>query len=235
MRAALAVMAILVAPDVASAICAAPWVGSAVLTIDGAKLAADGGVLVMASVSFEGTAFGAANAKNPSWRFSDGTKLHEPTLVLLAPGLVAYRPPAGAAGALTLVDGRATRATITLTGDTVTTLAAPEPAQLVVNTIPMRWGGSVLKVDATFKSAAPEGTVAVVVYGVTKKGNVARSWMQISAGSLTGPVAGSSGRCNPGVPGEIVSKAGDKVVLAWVDSHGRLSNFSKPVTVKKGK
>jgi hypothetical protein len=229
----LATLALVAAHKLADAHCARPDLGSAVMTPAGTSVAADGGVLVEAEVEFHRAAIGSEDALNPTWRFTDGTKTYEPELVTLAPGLVLYRPPAGTTGTLTLVDDKTERGNVTRTTDTPAPLAAPAPKKLRFVTSELMHGGSVQWIDATFTTAAPVGAVAVVVYRVTKKGNVARSWMPIEAGATTGRVAGTAGRCSPGIPGEIVSKVGDKVVLAWVDASGRLSKVSKPITVSR--
>lgn len=234
MRIALALVALLTTGDLASAKCAMPSVGSVVLSSKGTKVAAGGGILVGSQTSFGSDAVGAEDAINKSWRFSDGTKQHEPVLVTLAPGLVVYQPPKGVTGALTLVDGKTERAKLEVTVDAPALLAAPDLKSVVRTEVPVRYGGSRFEVTATFKTAAPKGTIAVVVLAVTKQGNVARSWASIGEGATKGQVAGSAGRCDPGVPGEVISKVGEKVVLAWVDAHGRLSTVSKPIVVKRG-
>ena len=233
--AALILVSILAARDLATAKCAMPSVGSAVITPATAKLPADGGVLVGATASFEVQISGADTALNPTWRFGDGSKELVPVLVTLAPGLVVYRPPAGMTGALTLKDGKAEIAKLTVTADKPAALAAPEPHSLVLNKVAERYGGFRLQIDAKLKTAVPAGAVAIVVLAVTKKGNVPRSWVRVEANATDAQVAGSSGRCDPGVPGEIMSKAGDKVVLAYVDAYGRLSKPSRPVNIKRGK
>jgi hypothetical protein len=234
MRIALALVALLATHDIAAAKCAMPSVGSAVLSSTGAKLAAGGGILVGSQTTFGSNAVGAENAINKTWRFSDGTKQYEPVLVTLAPGLVVYQPPTGVTGALKLVDGKTERATLEVTADAPALLAAPDLRSVVRTEVPVRYGGSRFEVTATFKAGAPKGTVAVVVLAVTKQGNVARSWTSISEGAKSGQVAGTAGRCDPGVPGEVISKVGEKVVLAWVDASGRLGAMSKPIVVKRG-
>jgi hypothetical protein len=234
MRIALALVTLLATHELATAKCAMPSIGSVVLSSAGAKIAAGGGILVGSQTSFGSNAVGAEDAINKSWRFSDGTKQHEPVLVTLAPGLVVYQPPKGVTGALTLVDGKTEHAKFEVTADAPVLLAAPDLKSVVRTEVPVRYGGSRFEVTARFKAAAPKGTIAVVVFAVTKRGNVARSWASIGEGATTGQVAGTAGRCDPGVPGEVISKVGEKVVLAWVDAHGRLSAPSKPVVVKRG-
>lgn len=226
---------LLVSHEVATAKCAQPQLGSEVITPADTKLAADGGVLVGSVSDWERLVGGAEDARNPSWRFSDGTKEYEPALATLAPGLVVYRAPAGVTGALTLVDGKTTRVKVALGTTTVAPLAAPDPKTITLRKVSERYGGFRFELHAALKTEAPAGAVAIVVLGVTKQGKVARSWVRIQPGTKITQVAGSSGRCDPGVPGEIMSKAGDKVVLAWVDAQGRLSKPSHPVVVKNGK
>jgi len=232
MRLALALVALLASYGIADALCIVPQPGSAVMTAVDAKIGAGGGVLVEA-LTHTDTPGTAADAINNKWRFSDGTKDFEPVLETLAPGLVVYRPPAGVTGTVSLMDGRTLRGKVELTTDAPAQASAPEPAALALKSIKLMRGGSLLQIEGTFKTAAPAGTVAVVVYGVTKKGNVARSWGHIAGGAKSTVVAGTAGRCVSGIPGEVVSKAGDKVALAWVDGSGRLSKLSKPITVTR--
>ena len=234
MRVLLAILVLASAPDGASAKCAMPDTGSVVLTPDGATLAPDGGVVIGAATSFEVKLAGAEDGKNPAWRFADDKAQHAPELVVLAPGLVVHRPPVGIGGELTLADGKKPVVTIDRGKDAVAVLEAPNVVSVAHVTKPVRYRGTYQTLHATFKAAAPAGAVAVIVFGVTAKGNVARSWSRVEANALTEQVAGTSGRCDVGIPGEIMSKIGDKVVLAWVDASGRLSKLSKPVVVKKG-
>jgi hypothetical protein len=207
-----------------------PSIGSVVLTAADSTIAGGGGVLVGVATEFGGTMSGAENGVNPSWRFTDGSKEVTPILVTLAPGLVVYQAPAGVTGALSLVDGKTSLVKVKVTTDKGDLLGAPNVSAVKLAKIPEPRGGFHLQLNATFKKAAPEGAVAVVVLGVTKKKSVGRSWARVT-GDLQQQVAGTSGRCDPGIEGEIVSKAGDKVVLAWVDASGRLGKPSKPLAV----
>lgn len=236
MRVALALLVVLAVPSVADALCAMPQQGSARLDTSATSLAADGGVLVRSTTNFDfsnGEEPGAANAINKSWRFSDGAKQYEPTLVTLAPGLVLYLPPKGVTGALTLLDGKVERAKVTIGTDKPALLAAPEATSARMVKVPVRWG-HLLQVHAVTKST-PAGAVAVVVFVTKNKKPVARSWKLVDPSKTEFIVAGTEGRCDPGTPGEVLSKAGDKIQLAWVDAHGRLSALSKPVTIQKVK
>lgn len=236
MRLAVALLVVVAARDVATGKCAMPSVGSDVITPAGTAVAADGGVLVGVGTSFGDVPLpGADTGLNPTWRFSDGTKEHEPVLTTLAPGLVVYRPPAGVTGALKLVDGKKQLVAVTFSADTPAPLAAPTPQAIKQITQRERYGGTSLKLRASFKAKPPAGARALVVLAVTSKGVVARSWTPLDPEQTMHRVAGTSGRCDPGIPGEIMSKPGDKVALAWVDEHGRLSKLSKPLVVTKGK
>jgi hypothetical protein len=237
MRAALALWLLVAVPSVADALCAMPQQGSAHLDTSATSLAADGGVLVRSTTDFDfshGAVPGAANAINKTWRFSDGAKQYEPTLVTLAPGLVLYLPPNGVTGTLTLVDGKTERAKVTIGSDKPALLAAPEAKSARMVKVPVRWG-HLLQVHAVTKSVPPDA-VAVIVYGLDKKKKVvARSWKRLDPTKTDFIVGGTEGRCDPGTPGEVLSKAGDKIQLAWVDAHGRVSPLSKPVTIQKVK
>jgi len=235
MRAALALLLVLAARD-ATGKCAMPIETSTVITPGGGALAADGGIVVGATTTFDAALkVGVPDAINKTWRFSDGTKQYEPVMTTIAPGLVVYRPPAGVTGALTLVDGKMELNKATFTTDKPAQLAAPVAQTVRQVTVPERYGGTSLKLRAKFKAKPPEGVRALVVFGVTKAGNVARSWTEVDADATEHQVAGTTGRCDPGITGEIMSKPGDKIVLAWVDAHGRLSKLSKPIVVTKGK
>jgi hypothetical protein len=235
MRIALVLAALLATQDLATAKCAMPKVGSQVLTATGAKVAADGGVLVGSQNSWDIEIGGAEDAINKTWRFSDGKKQYEPVLVTIAPGLVVYQPPKGVTGTLTLLDGTTERAKLDRIADTPGKLAAPAIKSVKQMRVEERYGGFRFELHATLKTTMPKGAIAIVVFGVTKTGTVARSWAAATEGQTKAQVAGSAGRCDPGVPGEVMSKVGEKVVLAYVDASGRLSALSKPIVVTRGK
>jgi hypothetical protein len=237
MRAALALLLLVAVPSVADALCAMPMQGSAKVETASTTLAADGGVLVRSTTNFDfskGEEPGAANAINKGWRFSDGKTAHTPTLVTLAPGLVLYVPPKGVTGELTLLDGKVERAKVTIGTDTPALLAAPDAKSARMVKVPVRWG-HLLQVHATTKAAPPAGAIAVIVFVTKNRKQVARSWKLVDSTKTDFIVGGTEGRCDPGTPGEVLSKAGDKIQLAWVDAHGRLSPLSKPVTIQKAK
>lgn len=233
MRALLAVLALAALTDPVDAKCARPSAGSEILTPAKATVAADGGVLVAAATQHGSQLSGSEDGKNPRWRFTAAEKQVEIEMVPLAPGLFRYRPVRALAGAAALVDGKTTKLDVTFSATKPALLPAPVVTAVRYHTERLVRGGFSERVQATFKTAAPADAVAVVVFAVTKNGNEPRSWMRIDEGTLQTLVAGTAGRCDPGVPGEIISKPGDSIALAWVDAHGRLSKLSATTTVLK--
>lgn len=119
------------------------------------------------------------------------------------------------------------------------TLKAPELKSLVFDTVisSSPRGGTYTNGTADVGTQVPDTAAALIVYEVTKTGNVARSWHSV-VGTPPEPKTTkviayqSGGRCNQQIPGVEPIRDGATAVVAWLDTSGRLSPVSKPVTVR---
>ncbi len=85
---------------------------------------------------------------------------------------------------------------------------------------------------ATFATGTvPAGAIAIVVLDATTK--QPQSYGPVS-GLLDVTVYGR-GRCSVLPDGTVPVRAGDKVILRWVDDSGQLSAESPPIVVTKGR
>ena len=82
------------------------------------------------------------------------------------------------------------------------------------------------------KVAVPADTIALVAFDAKTK--TARSFARIT-NATTELFIYAQGRCSALPNGTIASKAGDKLVLRWVDKYGRWSAPSKSITVTRAK
>jgi hypothetical protein len=234
----LALLAVsLLATDALAGPCAVEEGTSMPISPPGIALPADGGILVASTTSMTSSDGGSANAFNRSWRFRAADKTeHKPTMISLAPGLVSYRPPADATGALRLVTGGSTAYNLTRTTSEEPLLAAPKVSRVRAKTAPgtrMRPGTLTVYVDLKVKPVAD--ALGLVVLAVDDDGTVAaRSWTNVTAGGKTFIVYESPKRCEMRTPAE-ATLAGEKVQVAYVDTKGRLSAVSKTFTVQRSR
>ncbi|MBS1121618.1 MAG: hypothetical protein H6Q90_3846 [Deltaproteobacteria bacterium] len=164
------------------------------------------------------------------WKLRAHNKLVKPQIDPIAPGLVVYRPPVGAA-AFTLEDttmgsllGKARLATKALG-----LLAAPRVKAVVSGTTRTKHATTFVTVE--LDGSAPADAIALVVRAA--KGD------PLSFG-LVGPratkvsVYSTQGGCVTAFPnGTVIAQPGDRVVAFWVDASGRRSATTAPLVVTK--
>lgn len=147
----------------------------------------------------------------------------------LAPGLVVYRPPAGATS-FELLDGskkRAARAKVAT--KTPELLEAPR-VHAVISGIshgihPSRF------VNVDLDAKPPKGAVVLVL---SKSKGPALSWGQVSPDGLVVNVYTTAGGCvSTFSDGTVMAQPGDLVTAFWVDDLGRRSRVSPPTVVDK--
>lgn len=145
--------------------------------------------------------------------------------VELAPGLVAYRLPAGATSG-EIDGGVGGVAKVGALDPTTATLRAPRLKKLVMETtIGGRRTSQVA--TATLDGDAPSGAIAIVVTDAKGK---ALTWGNVNAGSPTQIVL-SRGGCSALPDGTVVPRDGQSVKVFWVDVNGRASPASNAVKV----
>jgi hypothetical protein len=201
-------------------------------------LPVDGGVLVGYTYTTEATQFEAPASNDPSdvtWTASDHKKPVAMTRTALAPGLSVYRPPATAT-AFTLTNKKGTQVgvfTHDVTGTPVA-LASPKPKAVKVES-EHDFRSSKTSATLQLTAAPPAEAVAIIVYSVGPTGNTAVTFADLpdTHDKLTSfGIYSSGGHCSTDVPGTGYIAAGSKLVFAYVDTFGRLSATSTPITAK---
>ncbi len=240
-RHALAALAIaLAAAPAAHATCAFLELGPSAITRTGAKLPADGGILVGvgASTSHKPVAGDPSQAK---LKATAGGKAVPMIMASLAPGLTVYRPEHAIVGAVA-VAGADTPLTVTFAKDKGPALAAPVVTS-VVSTESMsggpRGGMESSELTVVAVKGVPDAAVALVVYRMKDEEHVPITYgnpAHDKAGATTIEVYREGGHCRgPVLEGQEFPAADLQVTLAWVDSTGRLSPLSAPIKITAGK
>lgn len=200
-----------------------------VLAKPGVTIPSDGGIVVAAESSHgpdDARAAGGEVADQKGWRFRVRRALVAPAAIdIIAPGLAVYRLPAKAETTELENDAHTVVAKFTVSKDARPRLSAPniKQVQYQVSRAGRRTSTSV---TAELAGAAPADAVALVIADANGK---PRSWGSVQGG--TSIYLYSSGGCGTKPNGTEISNAGDKVTLFWVDSAGRTSPPTKPLTV----
>jgi hypothetical protein len=218
--ATLATALLVAAPSIARADCDFSGLVPQVLPTD-AKVPADGGVLVAAQPK-GGSALGSGDVTvQRGWRFR-GIKA-SPTIDVLAPGLAVYRLPAGDGSIVLEDDKQAAVATVTPTKEKRARLAAPKVKAITFQHPVSR---RVMDQVVVELDGEPPAEAAALVIADAK--GAPRSWGRVSGRSVT---AYASHSCIALPNGTVMSKAGDQVVVYFVDNVGRKSDPTKPIAV----
>ena len=225
MRPALAILVCALAtPHAADAKCAMWGLAPDVLTPSNTAITADGGIVVGALDHEDGSVDPGDTASQAGWRLRIGSRVANPTLVPIAPGLVLYKLPADAKEALLIDDKRATVGKVTV-GAKTPALAAPKIKKIKYGANSGRRPSARITVE--FVGTAPDGAIALVLADAKGK---PRSWGRVSGGATTA-LAFDRGRCRVLANGTIESKPGERVTAFWVDSSGRKSPASGAMAI----
>ena len=183
----------------------------------GARIAGSGGIIV-------------GGDKLPDWRVRVLNKVVRPDVVTLAPGLAIYHPPPMPGDEIVIEDAQhqlRARATRAFTVDPL--LAAPQVASITTT------GGDYALVVAKLASAAPKGARAVIVSKLDGDRVTPLAWTFVWEAADSLQVFRHPGGCSEYVTSWIEPKRGDRVVLAWVDDTGRVSEASSPIVIGEKK
>lgn len=223
-----AVLVSLVPAPVVHAGCAVPQRHPVVVN-DGVRAPNDGGVVVATSNAYLPGSDDNGEAMQPTWVFThDGTK-DKPVAVALAPGLVVYQLPPGVTDA-DLSDGTAARAHIVAFDTAAKPLAAPAVKTVSHKTWSSPRGSGGLT-TVTLSDDLPASAVAMILRDArTKK---AMTYGLVEPADARSVVVYTQGRCAALPNGTVAPRAGQRVVVQWVDSFGRISGTSKPLTIAK--
>ena len=219
--------------------CAMAELGPNLVTRTGAKLPADGGILVAAGVSTDHKPV-PGDPSQPKLKATFGGKPVALVIESLAPGLTVYRPEHPLVGAVA-VAGAANPLTVTFGKDKGPALVAPA-VTAVVSTVVMdlgRHGAEGSETTVVAVKSVPETAVAVIVYHMKDEEHVPITYgspAHDKTGATTIEVYREGGHCRgPGMPGQAFPQPQEVVTLAWVDASGRLSPLSAPIKVTEGK
>lgn len=211
--------------------CLVPGLAPEVLTPAGSTIDQLGGVVVGA-VSFAGGS--SADPVGAPWQFTDAGKAQPARITRLAPGLVTYAPVTPGMGVALALEDRPGHAAVKVTltfvpVDDMPVNAAPRPSSIAV--APSAPMFRTQLVTATLREPPPAGTIALVVRAANSKSSEGRSWVMIGDPRATTLEIYMRDRCAPEIPGTVATKAGDEIVLAWVDVGGHVSLWSQPMRV----
>ncbi|CAN5865345.1 hypothetical protein BH11MYX2_BH11MYX2_32550 [soil metagenome] len=222
------VVALLLPTTTAHALCVVPEQHPVVVN-DGVHAPADGGLVVATTNKHTGTGT-EGEAWQPTWVFVHGAKTQKPTLVALAPGLAVYRLPAGTTDA-DLSDGTNVRAHVVAGDASYKALAAPL-VQTVSHLTARSIRGSTGATTVTIKGDVPTTAIAMLILDAKTKKAFSYGLVQPASGPVLAVYA--QGRCSALPNGTVAPRVGQRVILQWVDSLGRLSAASKSIAIRKG-
>jgi hypothetical protein len=163
-----------------------------------------------------------------TWSLRVNGKRIAPTVDVIAPGLVVYRPPA--TGAMwSLVDAKATSLGTFRRAQKLPDLVdAPAVARVVSGSSGGRHPNSFVNVELS--SPAPKDVIALVL---SKAKARAYSW-GTAGPNLSAVIVFSSGSgCFPVTNGATQATPGESVTLFWVDKYGRRSRVTPAIVVEK--
>lgn len=219
-------LALALVPTTARADCAEWGLAPKVLTPPNTVIAADGGIVVAAMPEARGKLDKGDPAVQPSWKIQVGGDSLKPPIELIAPGLAVYRVAVANAFKIELTDGGQALVTVKPSRVRGDALAAPKIKRVTFEPRKLRHGAE--KVVVELAEAAPAGVVAMVLADADGK---PRSWGAVSGGATVD--AYGAPECQALPNGTVASKAGDKVVLLFVDAAGRVSAPTAPVAIGK--
>ena len=222
--AALVPLLLVASPRMTDAKCARMGMAPIVLTADVVVPAGGDGGIVIGTEQLGWDRKDLGQAEDTTWGFLTNLDLEQAKVTKLAPGLVVVAPRAAGKGTREL-GGGSVKATLRWGTDKVAPLAAPEVTSITHKRELGRRGGFNGRTVVTLAGDPPAGAVALVL--ADGKGK-ARSYGVPEGREV---VVFQTRACAPMPDGTIESKVGDKVVVRWVDKHGRLSSPSAPFTV----
>jgi hypothetical protein len=208
--------------------CAMVELGPAMITPATAKVPADGGVLVGWTSSHDYGRTDGDPSVRKTWKATAGGQPVELVIETLAPGLSVYRPKTK--DAFVLGDGKQQLGSFARVAAGKLDLPAPAPQALVLDARPGRYGSSEFSISATFASI-PDAAVAVILYRAGKP-RVALSFGSVDRGQKQVLVYDGPHHCSFPPPGTTQPAKDDRVVLAWVDAFGHVSDPSAALEVK---
>ncbi len=162
----------------------------------------------------------------PDWRFRSINKVVRAHVVTLAPGLAIYHPPP-LPGDIAELENAEHR--LMARAQRVFAIEKPlDPPQItkVIAQATNLGGNVVASVENT-----PASARIAIISRVDGARTVPLSWSMVNAGQVDIVLWQSPGSCRSYITSWIPPKAGERVVVTWVDDAGRVSEPSKPLTI----
>ena len=214
---ALAIVALLAAPADARRCFSGPMIARPLIG-QKPRMSGAGGMIVVGD-------------KLPDWRFRVLNRIVRPDVVVLAPGLAIYHPPPLPGDEVVLEDtehqliARASRVF------SIEPVLDPPAATGVASTTS---GGRWVQVTATFPGKVPPTARVLIASRVDGARTVPIAWAFAGPGSTQVTVWHSPYGCDENITAWVQPKVGERVVLAWVDDAGRVSEPSRPIVISEG-
>jgi hypothetical protein len=219
------VLACLAATD-ADAKCAMMGLAPEVLTPKNAVIAPEGGIVVGAVSEQDASLDDKDAAEQPGWRLRFGSRVEQPVMLTVAPGLVVYKLPATAKDGALIDDRRAMVGNVTV-GPKTAVLGAPKIKKIVHEARQGKRPYAIVQIELS--APAPDGAIALVLADTKGK---TRSWGQVKTGA-TSVFGYERRRCQVLSNDTVESKPGDKISVYWIDAGGRKSAASTATVVAK--
>jgi hypothetical protein len=203
------------------------------LTPAGAKLPADGGILVGWEVAVDRDySHSKGDTLKPAYKLTDGKAAVDGVADPLAPGVYVYHPKKPGTGALVLVDGKTEVGRFAQGSKDAADLPAPVARKGRLDTAKaFRGTRHSFGVDV---DQVPDHAIGVILYSDK---HVAMSFSLVAhdkPGATTVEPFQDPSRCSFNPSGMMAPAIGDAVTIAWVDPFGRPSKPSNPIKVERG-
>ena len=212
---ALAIVALLAAPAGAEVCFSGPMAPRPVLGPK-PRMSGSGGVIVAGNML-------------PDWRFRVLNKIERARVVTLAPGLAIYHPPPLPGDEVLLEDtDHQLIARVQRVFAIEPPLDPPDVTKIVTSTT-----GTYTRVTAVLGTKAPSAALVLIVSRVEGARTVPLAWAFTFEGLAEVVLWRTPYGCYDTVSTWVQPKAGERVVLTWVDDAGRLSEPSKPLTISE--
>jgi hypothetical protein len=228
MRTLVVAAALAVSTD-AGAKCAQTELRPTLLTPDGTKLPADGGVLVGYESRMPEDYTRPARGLTPSYTAVDGKASVELSARPIAPGVFVYTPKGSGTGPITVMDDKIKIGTFPRGATDKNDLPAPDATKGFVHVENgHRYERLTFNVEV---AAVPDAAFAVITYDDRGKAISFEIVPHDKAGKTTILPYVSPPRCSFDPEGTDSPGLGTKVTIAWVDRFGRVGKPSKVITV----
>ena len=215
------------APHAAANTCPVTGLQTTVITKQGAEIIGDGGVLVAATRLKRDTQDKSPGNK-PGWKVRVGGKKLAPKIDTLAPGLFVYRMPFDSQTTPIEMEDEKGAVVAKVFGSKAKVAVYDAPAVTKLEFVKNGTRRSSQMVTATLSVEPPADTYALVI--ANAKGQ-AISWYPVNVASAKVQHGYMHDYCEVLPDGMTAAMPGEKVTLFWINTTGRASTPTKPITV----